>query len=676
MKANYSDTIALTNAISDIPFLSVFLGMPCHPLSLTYQLKNGAATHVLAWGRRPSAYKAMMYAQQNNKKILCLEDGFLRSLGLGRQGYAPLSLVVDDVGIYFDASAPSRLEYLIEQGDDDVIRANACIAYIDEHHLSKYNHAVSCVTGVDQQQQNILLVDQTVGDQSVVLGGATAESFEKMFNVARQHYPDAIIWVKTHPEVSAKQKQGYLSHLSPSTHLRLLTDTVNPIDLIKKMDAVYVVTSHMGFEALMLGKPVYCFGMPWYAGWGVTYDDDAPVHLVAGRRTASRSLTQLFTAAYIQYARYVDPITGKACDIEEALAWLTRSTYWNKTLAGELYLIGFSRWKIGYLKSIFHLPAVRLKIMRKMPKKLPNNAQILVWGSKEVPVRLKQNHAVWRMEDGFIRSVGLGAKLVRPMSLMIDSVGLYYDPAQPSYLENWLNECVLSDGQRTRALSLQATIVALALSKYNVGHAEAWPSVPQGRRCILVAGQVEDDASVRCGGGAIQTNLALLQAVRQRCPEAFIVYKPHPDVQAGLRVGRLTSVQLQVCDAVIEHLDMPSCLAQVDEVHTLTSLTGFEALLRGIPVTCYGMPFYAGWGLTTDLTACKRRRRRLTLEELVYGALIAGPIYVLPQRTGFAEIEQVIQHIQVEKQDAKDHHWSVWRCVLAGIARIRAFFLM
>jgi capsular polysaccharide export protein len=141
-------------------------------------------------------------------------------------------------------------------------------------------------------------------------------------------------------------------------------------------------------------------------------------------------------------------------------------------------------------------------------------------------------------------------------------------------------------------------------------------------------------------------------------------------------VGRLTAVQLKVCDAVIEHLDMPSCLARVDEVHTLTSLTGFEALLRGIPVTCYGMPFYAGWGLTTDLTACTRRRRRLSLEELVYGALIESPVYLLPQRAGFAEIEQVIDHIQLEKQEARDHHWSVWSYVLAGIARIRAFFLM
>ena len=43
---------------------------------------------------------------------------------------------------------------------------------------------------------------------------------------------------------------------------------------------------------------------------------------------------------------------------------------------------------------------------------------------------------------------------------------------------------------------------------------------------------------------------------------------------------------------------MDVLLGIVDEVHTLTSLTGFEALLRGIEVHAYGGPFYAGWGLT------------------------------------------------------------------------------
>ena len=70
-------------------------------------------------------------------------------------------------------------------------------------------------------------------------------------------------------------------------------------------------------------------------------------------------------------------------------------------------------------------------------------------------------------------------------------------------------------------------------------------------------------------------------------------------------------------------------LADIDELHTLTSLAGFEALLRRRRVVVYGRPFYAGWGLTVDLTGAGRGRR-LTLEELVAGALILYPRYLDP----------------------------------------------
>ncbi len=69
----------------------------------------------------------------------------------------------------------------------------------------------------------------------------------------------------------------------------------------------------------------------------------------------------------------------------------------------------------------------------------------------------------------------------------------------------------------------------------------------------------------------------------------------------------------------------------VDAVHVLTSLTGFEALLRGLPVATHGQPFFAGWGLTEDFgPPLPRRGRRLTLPELVAGVLILYPRYLDP----------------------------------------------
>ena len=56
-----------------------------------------------------------------------------------------------------------------------------------------------------------------------------------------------------------------------------------------------------------------------------------------------------------------------------------------------------------------------------------------------------------------------------------------------------------------------------------------------GEKVILVPGQVPSDASIRLGCQDIRTNSQLLKIVRRNNPDSYIVYKPHPDVVAGLR---------------------------------------------------------------------------------------------------------------------------------------------
>jgi capsular polysaccharide export protein len=70
----------------------------------------------------------------------------------------------------------------------------------------------------------------------------------------------------------------------------------------------------MGFEALMRGCSVRCFGMPFYAGWGLTTDD-----VPCARRVRSRTLLDVFHAADIVHSRYDSPILVRACDLEEVL---------------------------------------------------------------------------------------------------------------------------------------------------------------------------------------------------------------------------------------------------------------------------------------------------------------------------------------------------------------------
>lgn len=646
----------LSQGVLDIPHLQAFLPfkvIDCAQitsLATSHLLKKHQVGAVAGWGRKPSAQHAMAIAQANRLPFITLEDGFLRSVGLGSEGWPPASMVVDDVGVYFDAHHTSALEQIIQMIDVAQPESSRLMGKIVQHKISKYNHYLSDYQICKDGQLNVLIVDQTFGDQSVCCAGASDSDFHRMLSQACIDYPNANIWIKTHPEVSKQIKKGYLSDVKPSGRVRKIVEHVNPIGLLEQMDVVCVVSSHMGFEALMLGKKVYCFGMTWYAGWGLTDDRYAPKHIISQeRRHQKKNVVILFEAAYIHYSRYVNPSSGLSCDLEEIVDWLILNREMSHKLEGRVFFHGFSRWKELYLKLHFKLPANKLFFGERFVKPI-NPDHMIFWGMiNKNRYQKKSRHQVqkWVMEDGFIRSVGLGAQLVRPLSVVIDAVGIYYDATQPSALENWYNSHQpLTLDQRQRAQRIRECLVNEGLSKYNVGETGYWPRVPAHKRCILIPGQVEDDASVVLGGVDIRTNLQLIQAVRLRHPDAFIVYKPHPDVAAGLRIGAVDPVQLsRYVDAVVEQLGMPECLSRVDEVHTMTSLTGFEALLRGVSVYCYGLPFYAGWGLTVDTHACVRRQVKLSLDELVYGALVAYPLYMLPQGIGFVQVEQAIHEL-------------------------------
>ena len=163
---------------------------------------------------------------------------------------------------------------------------------------------------------------------------------------------------------------------------------------------------------------------------------------------------------------------------------------------------------------------------------------------------------------------------------------------------------------------------------------------------VLVVGQVESDASIRYGAPGITTNLALLEAVRAAEPEAFLTYKPHPDVVAGLcRSGEGEERAEQVCDCLLGDGSIHALFKQVDALHVLTSLAGFEALLRGVEVHCWGLPFYAGWGQTHDRLSSPRRGRPLPLAALVHAALIDYPRYVSRHSGWFISPEQAIEEL-------------------------------
>jgi len=294
-------------------------------------------------------------------------------------------------------------------------------------------------------------------------------------------------------------------------------------------------------------------------------------------------------------------------------------------LPGEIHVYRFPRWKWPIVRQCF--PGRRV-IFQTEAAGVPAHACLVLWGMTPVPDDLSGQMQIIRMEDGFLRSVGLGADLVRPLSWIMDKRGVYYDATGPSDLEVLLQAGASDESTLFRASALRSRIVTGGLTKYNVDTV-VWQRPANVSRVILVPGQVESDASLAYGRPLVATNLGLLRMVREANPEAYVIYKPHPDVVAGLRAEGKYEHQTNLwCDEVVTSATMGDLLMAVDEVHVMTSLAGFEALLRDKPVTCYGQPFYSGWGLTTDLVTNSRRTRHLTLDELVAGALIMYPFYL------------------------------------------------
>lgn len=340
------------------------------------------------------------------------------------------------------------------------------------------------------------------------------------------------------------------------------------------------------------------------------------------------------------------------------------------------FCFGFSPVKRQRLQAF---TGKRVVPIRPWTWRLPKRSSVYVWGASELPTRLAQSAVrVIRVEDGFLRSVGLGAAFAPPVSWTFDASGLHHWGHCQSDLERLLQTHAFSDAQRAAGTSLIEALRRHKLSKYNLESCGSWPELGrlQGHRGrkVLVIGQVADDAALRGIRTPTRTNMELLAQVRRMHPEAFIAYKRHPDVTAGLRVGA-DEKAAQWADAVMEGVGMHDALPWFDEVHVLNSLSGFEALIAGKAVVCHAQPFYAGWGLTQDLHSCTRRTRALGLPELVFAALALYPAYIHPDSAEPMDVFGAIDHLTHQRQQPAP--WSarhgVWLGRLYGLLRRMRF---
>ena len=642
------------------PRLRAILRAAGRPVTLGWPGRDGT---VAVWGRRPVSARGRWVAERSGVGVVTVEDAFLRSVLPGRSGEGTLGLILDETGVHYDGSGPSRLEGLITQSDHlserQRARAEAGIDRLRHLHLSKYN---ADVPGTPLPPEgHVLVVDQTRGDASVTASGADRARFAGMLAAARADHPGARIVVRTHPETRAGHRQGYFGPADATEGVQLDDAPSNPWEVLARARAVYTVTSQIGFEAILAGHRPVVFGQPFYAGWGLTDDRVAQPE----RRTGVEGVdaVALFHAAMIDAPVWYDAYRDRLTDFEticEHLEVLRRA--WRSDRGG--YVLGGMRlWKRGPLQRALGRQ-VRVRFdddpARAAATASDEGRRLAVWAGRATEdwqaAAADRDIPLIRVEDGFLRSNGLGAELVPPLSLALDDCGIYYDPSHASRLETLIARAEhLPPHAIARAERLIERIAARGLTKYNVGHRDltiAERLAGNERPVVLVPGQVEDDASIRTGARGTRTNLGLLQVTRAARPEALILYKPHPDVEAGLRDGAVDPAAIHsLADIVCSETDPASLLLLADEVWTITSLMGFEALLRGVRVTTLGVPFYAGWGLTEDLaTVPERRRSRPGLAGLVHAALIDYPRYFDPV-TGLPAPVEVIADRLVAGQD-------------------------
>ncbi|EGK8010609.1 capsular polysaccharide biosynthesis protein [Campylobacter lari] len=657
-----------------------------YKIALYYAYKNIMQEDVfVGWGRKKSGLRAIELAKKHNTKFLLLEDGFLRSLNLGVENSPSFSIVKDDIGIYYDATVPSKLEDILntyELSTEELEQAKKAIELIKKEKLSKYNNNLCLPKELfGANEERVLIVTQVANDASLKFGLADSFSTQDIINDAIKENPNAKVYIKIHPDVLSGKKQSDFDVQDLSNNCVIIKENYNPIELLSHFKKVYTKTSGMGFEALMLGCECVCYGMPFYAGWGLTQDKQ-----MCKRRFKKRTLEEVFCATYILYSEYFNPYLNQKSDIFDTIHTLAKYKKIEHANLNTLYFLGFTLWKRWFMKPFFKAKNNKIIFLNSLDElykaKLNSEDKIFIWGKKYDKSLLAKdfNNEIFLVEDGFLRSVFLGSDLTRPFSLIVDSKGLYVDPSKPSDLEDILQNHIFDESLKQRARKLITTITQNKFSKYN-GLKHEKLNFNTDKKIILIPAQVEDDASMILGGAGYDT-LKLLQSARKANENAFIVFKPHPDVLSGNRRGlKDKSIILKYCDEIIENVSIDSAINACDEVYTITSTSGFDALLRGKKVVVYGKPFYAGWGLTTDLHEIPRRTRVLSLEELVAGVLILYPRYIHPKSKNLCEVELALDIMLKMQKDYFSKFYLRWFIdiriyILRKIRRLVEFILI
>jgi Capsule polysaccharide biosynthesis protein len=289
-------------------------------------------TLVLGFGLGPTGQLGQDIAKHLGMTYMSVEYGLISSCHLPSERQFNFSLQLDDIGAFFDSEHRSRLEMILDAGFGAetsalTARARAFMNTVLAHNITKYNNAPQMLLPARKANEagkiphRILIIDQTSGDLSIKYGQCETHSFQDMLEHAmdRARTEGAEVFFKPHPETMAGAKGANfeIDALRRRAGLVVLEENANIMSLMPQVDEVYVMVSGVGFEALMAGKTVRCFGVPFYAARGLTIDMVQP-----SRPRRPLSIEELVAGVFLQYHQFYDPDSKEPTTPEAALEGL------------------------------------------------------------------------------------------------------------------------------------------------------------------------------------------------------------------------------------------------------------------------------------------------------------------------------------------------------------------
>lgn len=577
-------------------------------------------TIVLGWGYQEETEDLFKLSKKNNLNFHRLEDGFIKSYISGEEDSLSHSIVMDKKGMYYNTSSENDFKELClkvpfkKKSEEEV---SEIINRIIVNSVSKYNKEKN-KSSLEVKGKNVLLISQVKGDSSLKFGKVEDISTEDILkDIKEREGTNTNIYVKIHPGSLLEGKESSIDlDKCKEAGCLFIEGEYDNFNLLKKFDAIYTKTSQLGFESLLLGKPTYVYGIPYYSQYGLTNDLNKEAKLI-------KNLTkeELFYFAYIEYSFYYSHLDKRTTDIDKSLdSIIFYKNHLNK-IDKDLILLDFKDKDKSFIRGLTQSYRALKRAFIKSKDFLGTSTDLLV--SYENKTNLSRNSIT--VSKGVLEDIEVSKEEKENYSMIFDELGIYYDPEKKSGFEKiLLNKKGLSSYEDKRIINLVEKIKENQISIKSKLKASKLALKKQAyKKYILIPGQIEEDISIKAGGLGMNMS-KLIENVRSKNIDSFIIYKPHEDVLSGKEKG---ISEHSDCDYIAYTESIESLMDIADEVHVLTSIVGFDALLNGKATYVYGHPFYCGWGLTKDLSNAPMRRTAKTLNELAYSFYIDYATY-------------------------------------------------